>query len=867
MEEKKKWYYTRIGKVIRGFLCVLTLALCTVGTIYIIQTVCDFGDQVFIDQAVQYEHTNRFRIDLNNAVGNVLDCMIGYDEEMHEFSVYDTEKNQLLYCNSYKKRDAAYEDFWLPVYDHTDMEMKFDDLEWVKEIIKQSDGSQYIYFSREEFQNLFEKCGMLNTNHRFSKSFPESTYFIFKNQEAILGMLDSEKEEGYEYALYNPEEDLFYSTWDNYFPSYDYYIYNAEELWNSINWAINENGEKTVNELFDNIVIPLLWSKNYLKEEMLPQYLQDPVEQQQNVYMKIKSVKEMGFVFHAEKDVLSDVLKEDMVPLETILQMDLYYTIDVKRMAVLDANGEVCDWVYVNPSLQDDTNIWIGYDFKNVNGTKEYPSIHYQYFQFAKKYGMIILVLLFLGYLLLLCQTISLIVTTGYSKKKTEKESGEISLNWFDKWMTEPYLFIQFIVLTVATVGSAYCCAEALSFLQQTMEDSLLFIGCITFLYGFIFMVFVLSMIRRLKAKNYISRLGSVRLVKQLVKWGREFIYQKKGKKWLYMVFLLYFAGQLIFVLYFLSEYWNKESPLLPFLFFFFVLNALIIYIMNTLLQDMDAISKCINQIKTGELEQQCETEQKLWFLNDVADGVNHIRDGLKIAVEQSIRDERMKTELITNVSHDLKTPLTSIINYVDLLKKEEMHSEQAKHYLEVLDSKSQRLKHLTEDLVEAAKANTGNVELECMPLAFDELMRQAIGEFEDKFATRKLQLLASYPKDATVIMADGRRLFRVVENILVNAYKYALEGTRVYADLKKEDGTISFTLKNVSKDALNISPDELMERFTRGDGARTTEGSGLGLSIAKDLTALMQGTFTIELDGDLFKVILEFPEYSTGVS
>ena len=249
-------------------------------------------------------------------------------------------------------------------------------------------------------------------------------------------------------------------------------------------------------------------------------------------------------------------------------------------------------------------------------------------------------------------------------------------------------------------------------------------------------------------------------------------------------------------------------------------------------------------------------------LFRELADGVSHISDGLQTAIENSLKDERMKTELITNVSHDLKTPLTSIINYINLLKTQQMPTKEAEHYVEVLDGKAQRLKHLTEDLVEAAKATSGNIELEMMPLAFDELMKQSIGEFEDKYAMRKLNLVAAYPEKPVIILADGRRMFRVIENVLQNAYKYSLEGTRVYADLVCEKHTATFTLKNVSAAELNISTEELMERFTRGDSARSTEGSGLGLSIARDLTKLQGGQFDIYLDGDLFKVIITFPDY-----
>lgn len=269
-----------------------------------------------------------------------------------------------------------------------------------------------------------------------------------------------------------------------------------------------------------------------------------------------------------------------------------------------------------------------------------------------------------------------------------------------------------------------------------------------------------------------------------------------------------------------------------------------------------------MKQIKEGNLKEPVAVNAKTKLFQEMADGINHISDGLQAAVETSIKDERMRTELITNVSHDLKTPLTSIINYIDLLKTQSMLTPEAEHYVEVLEAKAQRLRHLTEDLVEAAKATSGNIELEMMPLAFDELMKQSVGEFEDKYAAKNLTLVTSYPERKVMIMADGRRMYRVIENVLQNAYKYSLEGTRVYADLKIDGQNTIFTLKNISKAELNISADELMERFTRGDSARSTEGSGLGLSIAKDLTRLQSGTFSISLDGDLFKVSILFPEY-----
>ena len=257
-------------------------------------------------------------------------------------------------------------------------------------------------------------------------------------------------------------------------------------------------------------------------------------------------------------------------------------------------------------------------------------------------------------------------------------------------------------------------------------------------------------------------------------------------------------------------------------------------------------------------------SESGLFAINrQMAAAVNDLGDGLRHALQEQMKSERMKADLITNVSHDLKTPLTSIINYVDLLKREELHNEKANEYLEVLDQKSQRLKQLTEDLVEASRASSGNVVLDIRRIDVKELLMQTSGEFVERFEARGLQLVENFPQNPQYVDADGRRLWRIIENLFRNVEKYAMPHTRVYLDLINDGDRVAFSLKNISENPLNISPEELTERFTRGDESRSTEGSGLGLSIAKDLTEIQKGTFEIYLDGDLFKVTVSFPTAS----
>ena len=273
-------------------------------------------------------------------------------------------------------------------------------------------------------------------------------------------------------------------------------------------------------------------------------------------------------------------------------------------------------------------------------------------------------------------------------------------------------------------------------------------------------------------------------------------------------------------------------------------------------------IKKGVQAIASGQVDYQIPLGSLRGEQREVAEAVNKIGDGLDKAVEESMKNERLKTDLITNVSHDIKTPLTSIINYVEILKREKFENPKIQEYLKVLEEKSYRLKTLTEDVVEASKVSSGNVSLEMMNLNLVELINQTCAEFEEKFADRNLKLVLNLPGEPVNIYADGRRMWRVLANVFNNAAKYALEGTRVYADLYQMEKEVQFTLKNVSAQALNITADELTERFIRGDVSRSTEGSGLGLSIAQNLTKLQGGTFELYLDGDLFKVLIRFPRY-----
>lgn len=270
-------------------------------------------------------------------------------------------------------------------------------------------------------------------------------------------------------------------------------------------------------------------------------------------------------------------------------------------------------------------------------------------------------------------------------------------------------------------------------------------------------------------------------------------------------------------------------------------------------------------KLTQGDLNYQLPLEKLHGPFRAHGEALNNIRQGIQHAVEEQMKSERMKTELITNVSHDIKTPLTAIVSYVDLLKQEPMPNEKAKEYLDVLDRQSARLKKLTEDLVEASKATTGNLTVDLQPTDVNVFLGQTTGEYEERLAAKQLALCLTPAEGTPRISADGRLLWRVFENLFSNIQKYAQPGTRVYLTCQATDEQVTIIFRNISAEPLNISADELMERFVRGDASRNTEGSGLGLSIARSFTQLQHGTFALAVDGDLFKAILTFPRLRDG--
>lgn len=424
-------------------------------------------------------------------------------------------------------------------------------------------------------------------------------------------------------------------------------------------------------------------------------------------------------------------------------------------------------------------------------------------------------------------------------------EKGEVILNAFDK---TPLLVALIILFILFMIGCGFLIA--LTSENLTLILSGIAIGAVIVYISFVF--FLETIIKRIKSKTLFRNTITYRILR----WIKSLITSMtRNANMTVKLILIFIAFGILNIIGFGLSINNEPIG-------FFILIAIWVYVfakMHQWLVRYIEIKNAINEIYIGNTEVHLDEKRYKGSLNSMAIQVNDIAGGLSNAIQEKLKSERLKTELITNVSHDIKTPLTSIINYVDLLKKEKMPNEQAEEYLNILDNKSQRLKRLTEDLVEASKASSGNIKLNIEKLNVNELLKQVSGEFEDKFKLRNLEEVMSLPEKNVYINADSRYMYRILENMYSNISKYAMDNTRVYIDVIPNNNRITIQMKNISKEKLNISTEELMQRFVRGDSARNTEGSGLGLSIATSLTTLQGGTFNIYLDGDLYKVIIEF--------
>ena len=496
--------------------------------------------------------------------------------------------------------------------------------------------------------------------------------------------------------------------------------------------------------------------------------------------------------------------------------------------------------------------LWPADDMTLIIGIDTELSAEDDIYEASREYEQLhpwIKICIFCGLVSLMGWIISLVYLTLATGRRTEEE--KIHLNPIDKIKTEilvaAFIFMMVeLVILITKVNSE----------EWAVYGIIVASGTVSLVIDGLFLIFYLSMVRRMKAEMLWETSVACWLERGIRK---VFARQKTTVR-----VLLLFAGHMAvcFVLAVGAFYYQSMTALVVLLLF----SAGECYMILRKAVEQYQIRQGVEKIRDGALSGKIDIEQLHGEEKSLAEAINNIGEGLLHAVDDSTKNERMKADLITNVSHDIKTPLTSIINYVNLMKLEKIDNERVQGYIKILDEKSQRLKQLTADLVEASKISSGNVKLDMQVIDLVELVYQTSGEFNEKFEQKELTIVTKLPKTAVLIRADGRQLYRVIENLYNNVAKYALEKTRVYVDISYVEEKVVFSIKNVSEHSLareNSNAGDLTERFIRGDSSRTTEGSGLGLSIAKSLTVLMGGVFDIKVDGDLFKASITFPQYA----
>lgn len=440
-----------------------------------------------------------------------------------------------------------------------------------------------------------------------------------------------------------------------------------------------------------------------------------------------------------------------------------------------------------------------------------------------------------------------------------KEKNGPIHLAYIDKIYTDVHSGI----VLIAAIASVFIVSN----LSMGSNNRELIIGALI-VFGidvWIGLSYIFSMVRQIKNNQLIKNTLIYGIFSALKGLFKLCFSSKLFRPWT-LIFLLAYGiiNGILFSIFAVS--WNKFFPFI----FIIIFNIAAIYFTSKALASLHIIMGAVKEISSGNMEYSVNINKISTPFLQFYGNIQKIQDGLKNAIAEALKGERMKIDLITNVSHDLKTPITSIITYVDLLKQEDLNIETAEKYVSILDEKSLRLKHLVEDLIEASKASSGNLSVQTEKINLYELIQQAYGEFEDKINNAQLDIRIQVSDQPPIIRADGKHMWRIIENLLSNVVKYSLINSRVYMDITASDTHGILTIKNISSSPLDMTPEQLTERFVRGDESRTTEGSGLGLSIAQSLTALQGGQFEIQIDGDLFKTIVKIPlwkeEYDTVV-
>ena len=656
------------------------------------------------------------------------------------------------------------------------------------------------------------------------------------NLQDIMNELIFAKEENYPINKLG-DYSIYYSNSNSYLDLKDFYfliIYEKKAITNVRNQEIS-----SIEEI-----------KEYIIEANSKYFNIEKGQTNSNVDIFEEYVQDYGYfvgfnVPYYTIENSTDIIQDEYIHNEA--QEELYI---IPGSDDVYSNIDINERVYKRAYLKD-FQVYTSYkeEFKEGNS----KALMFYYLENIKTYENIIYLLIPISIILILIICIFLVNSIGYNK-----ENDKIELADFDKIPIE-VLVILFAVVFVFSI----IILDEMDLKIENIQNLISMFSSFYILNFAILEVILVTIIKRIKAKSFIktSFIGKLlikiwNLIKKCFKFFLNFIKNLRRR----IVYNVSTARILIIILI----YFILNSLLIAVFSFGGFIVALIIfgftlYQILLRIESFKQMEQGLKNIYEGNNKEKLNKEKVTPEFRQAVEYINDISKGFENAVTESLKSERLKTELITNVSHDIKTPLTSIINYVDLLKEEEIENEKAKEYIGILDTKSQRLKKLIEDLVEASKASSGNVNLKFEKIGIIELIKQALGEFEDKFKDKKLEIIKEFPKKELKVKADSRYMYRIIENLFSNIAKYALDNSRVYVDVKEVNGKIKIEIKNISKERLNISEEELMQRFVRGDKARTTEGSGLGLSIARSLAKLQGGNLECKIDGDLFKVEIEF--------
>ena len=889
----KKWYKMPITKAVLVIVAIITAMITGVSAVILIGMQGDlFGTN--LQQEKKYEDSESFESTMYQTASYIAD-QIRIRNEFELDGTYDPEKivDIMEYAKSgtisgkndsgiaYKLGDLVE---WAKVGQsgNTDEQSSYTDEQANIVVCKKKDGAYYYYYY-DAFRNLIDE-GKLQIivngaqlrsdetaeNTSQLQEFYDNLDYNATYGEGLSNFYDSLRIE-------NTENDSIYTDCWIYADNTSYIEYGAQEVAAPIGAKnllalINENEElngklteicSSLGSTLDDIGYD---AKRY---DEYRQGTDEWAEGNTNfAYLLADRQTKQVYTNNAAWTKYADVEKS----IEAIKSAEhSKYVVVEPKLSDFQSNLKDADakkWQQVFRTLNSQDKSSERYIFAaKVDITYPIQDVFYTYNQSYRKYAPYTrsaIILTILGSIVCL---VVLFWLTWVAGRNTEDDA--LHLTAYDQWKTElgaaavivPWLLFTGMIgvswngfgYQPVGVDSSY---YQHSYIFSISKGDMLIWGAYVGITMALFLIGYLSLVRRIKGKNfwknsilYIILKWSVKMLKGFCSFCRDF-WKNRSITWravsLFIIFVLL--------------HWLGTSGEGLFIFIMFVAEIVGLYyiVQNTIAKDK--VRKGIERIASGDLEYQIPTDHLKGEYKQTAEMVNDIGNGLNRAVDEKIKSERLKTDLITNVSHDIKTPLTSIINYVDLLKREEIDDPKIQEYLEVLDKKSQRLKTLTEDVVEASKISSGNINLQMMDVNFVEMLNQTIGEVGEKMSANDLEVIATVPEKPVIVHVDGRRMWRVLENIFNNAAKYAMPGTRIYADLQTIEENAVFTLKNISAQKLNIKAEELTERFIRGDISRSTEGSGLGLSIASTLTEMQGGNFELYLDGDLFKVTITLP-------